>query len=191
MHHVLFDFRARNQTKDGPVEDIHFNTTSRVLEGEHAPIMGYPIFVGLRVGEDGVGFEGFTVNVKNEADEQFLKLLESDAFKSGLTLAETVQPAIKPLSQMAVGMANAVASRNKNVKVQEFNIGLDFTDIATGARLAQGSYVVVQIPESLGAVWSWSDWVYNPENGYIVSKANPAQTIPYNYIVFSVSKHGG
>ena len=116
MHHVLFDFRARNQTKDGPAEDVHFNTTSRVQEGEHAPVIGYPIFVGLRVGEDGVGFEGSTVNVKNENDELFLSVLESDAFKSGLTLVETVQPAIKPLSQIATGMATAIAKRNRNVE---------------------------------------------------------------------------
>jgi hypothetical protein len=191
MHHVLFDFRARNQTKDGPAEDVHFNTTSRVQEGEHAPVIGYPIFVGLRVGEDGVGFEGSTVNVKNENDELFLSVLESDAFKSGLTLVETVQPAIKPLSQIATGMATAIAKRNRNVKVQEFYLGLDFTDIATRARLAQGSYVVVQIPESLGTVWRWSDWVYDPDSGYVVSKADRTATIPYNYIVFSVSKHGG
>jgi hypothetical protein len=190
MHHVLFDFQGRNQAKDAGVEDVHFNASYRVLEGEHAPIIGYPVFVGLSVGQDGVGFQGFTVNVKNESDEAFLNVLESDAFRSGLTLIETAQPAIKPLSQMAVGMASAIAKRNRNVKVQEFSLGLDFSDIATRAKLAQGSYVVVQIPESMGTLWRWSDWVYDPESGYVVKKDDPQQTIPYNYIVFGVSRYG-
>ncbi len=190
MHHVLFDFQGRNQARDNTVEDVHFNATYRVQEGEHAPIMGYPIFVGLNVGHDGVGFQGSTVNVKNENDEAFLAVLESDAFRSGLTLIETAQPALKPLSQIAVGMASSIAKRNRNVKVQEFNLGLDFSDVATRAKLAQGSYIVVQIPEAMGTLWRWSDWVYDPESGYVVKRDDPNQAIPYNYIVFGVSKYG-
>lgn len=190
MHHVLFDFQGRNQAKDNATEDVHFNATYRVQEGGHAPIIGYPIFVGLNVGPDGVGFQGFTVNVKNENDEAFLEVIESDAFRAGLTLIETAQPALKPLSSMALGMASSIAKRNRNVKVQEFNLGLDFSNVATRAKLAQGSYIVVQIPEAMGTVWRWSDWIYDPESGYVVKREDNNQTIPYNYIVFGVSKYG-
>jgi hypothetical protein len=41
----------------------------------------------------------------------------------------------------------------------------------------------------MGTLWRWSDWVYDPESGYVVKKDDPQQTIPYNYIVFGVSKY--
>jgi len=110
-----------------------------------------------------------------------LGFLESDVFRGGLKLATTVQPAI--------GLTRAIASRNRNVPVQDFFMGLDFSTIATRARLAEGSYIAVQIPEKLQTVWDWSEWAYNPNNGQIVNKADATQLIPYNYIVFGVSRY--
>ncbi len=189
-HRVLFDFYAQNQVP-GHVEHLHFNATHRVREGEQAAILGYPIFVGLNVGTEGVAFKCFTVNVGNEADEAFLGFLESDVFKEGLKLASTVQPAIGLFSETVLGLTKAIASRNKNVAVQDFYLGLDFSHIATRARLAEGSYLAVQIPETIQTVWDWSEWVYNPVNGRVVNKANPTQLIPYNYVVFSISRYEG
>lgn len=189
-HRVLFDFFAQNQVS-GQTEDLHFNATYRVREGERAAILGYPVFVGLNVGTEGVAFKCFTVNVQNDEDERFLGFLESDAFRSGLKLATTAQPAIAPLTAIATGLTRAIATRNRNVPVQDFYLGLDFSTIATRARLAVGSYIAVQIPEKLQTVWDWSTWVYNPTNGQIVNKGDPAQLIPYNYIVFSVSRYEG
>ena len=191
MHNILFDFYAQNQVAANAIEDVHFNAVYRVQEGEHAPIVGYPIFIGLKVGSEGVAFKCFTVNVKNENDELFLSVLESDVFKAGLQLASVVQPAIKPLSQIAVGMATAIGKRNQNAKVQEFYLGLDFTQTPGGARLAEGAYVAVQIPENLSTVWDWNEWVYHPDIGHVVSKDDQKQMIPYNYIVFGVSRYEG
>jgi hypothetical protein len=188
-HRVLFDFYAQNQVP-GDVEHLHFNATHRVREGEQAAILGYPIFVGLNVGAEGVAFKCFTVNVQNDEDEKFLGFLESDIFKAGLKLASTVQPAIAPFSQMALNLTKSIATRNRNVPVQDFYMGLDFSTIATRARLAEGSYLAVQIPETLHTVWDWSEWIYNPANGQIVNKAEPTRLIPYNYLVYSVSRYG-
>ncbi len=190
MHRVLFDFYAQNQVA-GNLEHLHFNSTYRIQQGERAAIIGYPIFVGLNVGADGVAFKCFTVNVKNDQDEAFLGFLESDVFKSGLRLAQTLQPAIAPLSEIAVGLTKSIAARNQNVPVQDFYMGLDFGTIATRARLAEGSYIAVQIPEKLVTVWDWRDWVYSPSNGMIVNKADATQLIPYNYVVFSISRYEG
>ena len=190
MHRVLFDFYAQNQVGSG-VENLHFNATYRVQEGERAAIIGYPIFVGLNVGSDGVAFKCFTVNVQNDQDEAFFGFLESDVFKSGLKLAQVVQPAIAPLSEIAVGLTKSIATRNRNVPVQDFYMGLDFSAIAMRARLAEGSYIAVQVPEKLQTVWNWTDWVYSPANGQVVNKADATQMIPYNYIVFSVSRYDG
>jgi hypothetical protein len=189
-HRILFDFYAQNQVP-GNVEHLHFNSTYRVREGQQAAIIGYPIFIGLNVGTEGVAFKCFTVNVKNDDDEAFLGFLESDAFKAGLKLVSTVQPAIAPLSGMAIALTKSIAGRNRNVPVQDFYMGLDFTNIPTGARLAEGAYVAVQIPETLQTVWDWSEWAYNPNNGQVINKTDPKQLIPYNYIVFSVSRYEG
>jgi hypothetical protein len=188
-HQVLFDFYAQNQVP-GQVEHLHFNATCRVREGERAASLGYPIFVGLNVGSEGVAFKCFTVNVKNSADEAFLSFLDSDVFKAGLKLASTMQPAIGPLSGMAMGITRAIAQRHQNVAVQDFYLGLDFSTIATRARLAEGSYLAMQLPESLETLWDWSDWIYQPGTGQIVNRENPNQLIPYNYLVFGVSRYG-
>jgi hypothetical protein len=189
-HRVLFDFYARNQVPGG-AEELHFNATYRVREGERAAIAGYPIFVGLNVGSEGLAFRCHTVNVKNDADEAFLDLLEGDTFKAGLKLATTAQPAIAPLANMALGLTKAVAKRNRNVSVQDFYLGLDFAGTGMGARLAQGDYIAVQIPETLRRVWRWDDWVFDPGSGLIVDRADANMLIPYNYTVFGVSRYDG
>jgi hypothetical protein len=189
-HRILFDFYAQNQVSSG-IEHLHFNATYRVRENEEAAIIGYPIFVGLNVGIEGVVFRCLTVNVKNEDDEALLGFLESDVFKSGLMLATTAQPAIAPLSSMAIALTKSIARRHKNVPVQEFYIGLDFTKIAFRARLNEGSYIAVQIPEAFERVWDWDEWVYHPKSGQVVSRDDEAKLIPYNYLVFSVSRYVG
>lgn len=189
-HRILVDFYARNQVP-GQVEDLHFNATYRALQGEQVPIAGYPIFVGLNVGTEGVGFRCHTVNVKNDDDEVLLDFLEGDVFKAGLRLAETAQPAIAPLAGMALGLTKGLARRNRNVSVQDFYLGLDFAGTGMGARLAQGDYIAVQIPEKLQVIWNWDDWVYNPANGQIVSKEHPENLIPYNYLVFGITRYSG
>jgi hypothetical protein len=189
-HRILFDFYAQNQVSSG-IEHLHFNATYRVRENEEAAIIGYPIFVGLNVGIEGVVFRCLTVNVKNEDDEALLGFLESDVFKSGLMLATTAQPAIAPLSSMAVALTKSIARRHKNVPVQEFYIGLDFTKMPFRARLNEGSYIAVQIPEAFERVWDWDEWVYHPKSGQVVSRDDEAKLIPYNYLVFSVSRYVG
>lgn len=187
-HRVLFDFYAQNQLMED-IEHLHFNATYRARQGEQVAVVGLPIFVGLSVGTEGVVFKCFTVNVRNDDDEAFLDVLESDVFKTGLKLATSVQPAIAPFSQLALGITRSIAKRHRNVPVQDFYMGLDFSNITTRARLAEGSYIAVQIPETLQAVWDWKDWMYQPTNGQIVSGTGPGKLIPYNYFVFSVSQY--
>ena len=189
-HRVLFDFYAQNQVP-GSVEHLHFNAACRARQGQHAGVIGYPIFVGLNVGTEGVAFRCYTVNVKNDADEAFLSFLDSDAFKAGLLLASTAQPAIGLLSQMAYGLTRTLATRHRNVPVQEFHMGLDFSSDPMGARLAEGAYLAVQIPESVQVVWDWSEWVYDPSTGHVVSRTDPSLLIPYNYLVLGVARYEG
>jgi len=105
-------------------------------------------------------------------------------------LATVAQPAIAPLSVLALGLTKAIAGRNRNVPVQNFQMGLDFDGPMMGARLAQGDYIAVQIPMDLRGVWSWKDWRYDQETEEILN-AHDGSYIPFNYIVFGVTKYEG
>jgi len=187
-HRILFDFYAQNQVP-GATEHLHFNSTFRIREGQQAGIIGYPIFIGLNVGSEGVAFKCFTVNVANDEDEALLGMLESDVFRAGLKLATAAQPAIAPLSGMAVALTKNIAGRHRNVPVQDFYMGLDFTNRATGARLAEGSYIAVQIPDTFEREWDWNEWAYLPTSGQIINKNRVTEIIPYNYVIFGVNRY--
>ncbi len=189
-HRVLLHFFAQHQTPNQS-EGLHFNATYRVREGEHAALRGYPIFIGLAVGGEGIRLKCRTINVKNDQDEAFLNVLESDVFKSGLKLVTTAQPAVAPLSELALGLARTIATRHRNISVQDFDLGLDFSNLPMGARLAEGAYLAVQMPESLQPVWDWDEWTYHPTSGQVVHRTDHHRTIPYNYLVFSISRYEG
>jgi hypothetical protein len=187
QHRILFDFYARNQS-NGADTDLHFNATYRVEEGQEAGIRGHPIFVGVNVGNEGLALRCYTINVRNEGDEAFLNVLESDAFKQGLEITKRSQPVIKPFVEMAYGLTRALAGRNRNVPVQDVAFGLDFSTVPGSARLAEGAFIAVQIPDSLTAIWDWNDWVYDPVNGRMVGRHNRTDLIPFNYFVIGITR---
>jgi hypothetical protein len=187
MHNILLDFYAQSQADDG-TEHLHFNASYRVQDGEHSGVIGQPIFIGARVGTSGLSLRCLTVNVKNEEDERLIGFLDRDVFKMGLKLLHTAQPAIAPLSEMALGLITGMAKRARNVPVQDIYLGLDFGSTAGGARLAQGTYVAVQIPETQVLAWRWDDWVFDPVAGRIVLKSDRSTLIPYNYLAFAVER---
>ena len=184
VHHVLFDFFAQHQTTNAE-EDIHFGQIYRAQEGEGAGITGYPVFIGLKVSPEGVKFRCRTINVKNEDDERFLSFLNGDTFKNGLKLLESSNPLSPVVTEFATGIATSIAERNKNVAVQDFDMGLDFSKIKTRAKLREGSYIAVQAPD---VGWNWSKWQFDPQKGQVVSKTDRTKTIELNYVVFSISK---
>lgn len=186
---VLFDFSAQNQLSTG-AEDAHFNMTFRADDNALVGVVNYPIFMGLHVGTDIAMFRCYTVNVQNDQDDKLLASLDSEVFKKGLKLVEVAQPALAPLAEIAVGLTKAVASRNKNVPVQNIQMGLDFGGTRLGARLAQGDYIAVQVPIEVLRNWDWSAYKLDPRVGEIV-RVDDGQPIPYNYFAFGVSAYGG
>ena len=186
-HQVLFTFKAQNQLPNMP-EPASFSQTYRIQEGQQAGISGLPIFIGLNVGTIGAVFQVFTVNVKNNDDEALLKFLDSPTFQGGLNLLSTAQPVIKPFTEMALGVTRMLASRNRNVVVQDFYMGLDFSDTTFGVRLSVGSYIAVQVPSE--NTINWSDWIFSPQTGNIVRKQDQS-SLPYNYVVFRITRHEG
>ncbi|HEY9691104.1 MAG TPA: hypothetical protein V6D15_02820 [Oculatellaceae cyanobacterium] len=185
IHDVMVNFAARNQVADSQ-ESISFSQTYRVQEGQSAGIIGYPIFIGLNVGSQGIAFECSTINVKNEADRALLTALESSPFQTGLKLLTTAQPALAPFTTLTLGIVKALARRSENVAVQKFYLGLDFEDAAMGMRLAEGNYIAVQVPSE--DTLDWNKWIYRPDLGIIVHKADRS-LLEYNYLVFRVSRY--
>ncbi|WP_145677936.1 hypothetical protein [Azospirillum brasilense] len=186
-HTILFDFFGRNQV-DKETEDLHYNSTYRVRDGDSAGINGYPIFVNLTVGNDGVAFRCSTVNVQSDLDERLASVFDSDVFRQGLTLTTNAQPALRPFVEMANGVVKNILARNKSRRVQDFSLGLDFAPSATAAKLREGSYVVVQAPEDR---WSWSQWSYDQQSARVArseTKPGDVDTPIYNYIIFSIAR---
>ncbi len=187
-HNILLSFAARNQSSTVPgnaPELVSFSQTYRVQEGELAGVAGYPVFNGLNVGSQGAALECATINVSNDADEAVLAALESPPFKDGLRLLDTLQPALAPFTQITLGVVKTLTARNRNVGVQKFYLGLDFTPAALGIRLAEGNYIAVQVPSE--TTLNWDDWVLS-RDGAIVNKANNMASIPYNYVVFRITR---
>lgn len=185
IHRILLHFFAQHQTAQ-QIEDLHFNATYRAENGANAAVRGYPIFVGLGVGLEGLRVRCRTINVGNEADFAILNVLESGVFQSGLRLVSTAQPAIGPLSELAFGMAKAIASRNQNVSVQDIDLGLDFGTTPMGARLAEGSYIVAQVPASQEIYWD--EWCFHPSSGQILHQDDRSLRFQFNYLIFSISR---
>lgn len=184
LHYVMLTFKALNQLKDA-AEPAAFNQTYRVQQGQQGGIIGYPIFLGLGVGEVGISLQAASVNVKNDSDEKLLGFLDSAPVTAGLNLLTTAQPALKPFTELAVGLGKMIASRNKNVAVDEMFLGLDFDGTVMGARLAAGDYVVVQVPSNNSL--NWSEWQFDPAVGDIVKTTSQKESIPFNYFVFSIT----
>src|SRR5262245_58869283 len=188
-HHVLFDFYAQSQAAEA-TEHLHFSMNLRVRNGEVAGVRGRPIFVGLPVGPEGLNFKCFTVNVANAEDEKFLGFLDSDTFRGGLRLLSALQPAAALFSATALALTRQVAARHRNVPVQDFCLGLDFSGNPARAALAEGTYVVVQGPGAAAQPWKWDAWLLLP-GGQLVARADQATLPPFNYLLFSLTRFAG
>ncbi len=184
MHTVLCEFSGKNQVA-GETEELSFALRFDARDQSSPSIAGAPIFMGLTVGGNGVSFKGRVVNVRNSADDIVLATLDTPAFKNGLTLLSTAQPALKPLASLAAATVGAVMKRRQNRQVHAFELGLDFYGSATSARLRHGSYVVVQTDSATS--WDWTDYEWNPSGLAIHPKGQPEVSPEFNYMVVGVS----
>jgi hypothetical protein len=182
-HQVLVTCKGVAQI-DNNAEPVSFSKSYRSKDLGRAAVVGQPIFVGLETGDQGVGLQCSTVNVRSAGDEDILNVLESQTFDNGLKLLTTAQPVLKPFTEMTVGLAKTLAKRNRNFLVQDFYLGLDFDGAGGGARLRIGSYIAVQAPSDPAI--DWRDWIYSPNDSAIVLRADAKVSLPYNYLVFRV-----
>jgi hypothetical protein len=183
-HTVLCEFTGKNQIP-GETEELRFALTLKARDGSGAGVTGTPIFLGVSVGNNGISFEGTTVNVRNSVDDAVLKALATGPFRDGLSLLTTAQPALKPFVGLAGSLVSAVAARNKNRPIYSFKLGLDFESGSTSACLRQGSFIVIQGDASN---WSWRDVVWNSESQQVLRR-HDLTPIEFNYFVFRVSPY--
>ncbi|MCP1220453.1 hypothetical protein NKW45_01165 [Acetobacter orientalis] len=183
-HTVLCEFTGKNQIQ-GEAEELRFALTVKARDGSGAATIGTPIFLGLSVGENGISFEGSTVNVRSDLDDDLLKALGTGPLRDGLSLLTTVQPALKPFVGLAGSLVSAVASRSKNRPVYSFKLGLDFESGSTSACLRYGSFIVIQ---GDNANWSWRNVVWNSEAQQVLTRQDN-KPIKFNYLVFRVSPY--
>ncbi|MCV3243577.1 hypothetical protein ABID19_006657 [Mesorhizobium robiniae] len=186
-HRILCEFAGKNQAQ-GVVEELRFATTCVARDQQGSSVSSLPVFLGVTAGQNGISFEGRTVNVRSSYDDTVLEVLGSETFKQGLSLLDAVQPAIRPFAKLAEGVVKMAASRNKNRQVHTFSLGLDFGSNSTSARLRCGSYIVVQS----GSVynWDWSLYKWDANTNRIVARMDSGVAPPaWNYMVFGVSRY--
>lgn len=183
-HKILCQFTGKNQI-EGEAEEMKFALTTEARDGSSAAVSGSPIFLGVSVGQNGIAFEGSTVNVRSSYDDVLLSALDSGPFRDGLSLLTTVQPALKPFVGLAGSLVGSVLSRSRNKPVYAFKLGLDFEASSTSACLRHGSFVVIQGDHS---DWSWDDVVWNADAQQLL-KRNDRQSLEFNYMVFRVSPY--
>ncbi|MEH6461712.1 hypothetical protein [Chitinimonas sp. JJ19] len=183
-HSILCEFSGKNQVA-GETEELTFARRFEARDNSGPSIAGTPIFMGINVGQDGISFKGRTVNVKSNLDEVILATLDTPAFKSGLALLNTAQPALKPLTSLAAAAVDMTLKRRNNIQVHCFDMGLDFSQGSTSARLRHGSYVVVQTDD--GAAWGWDHYVWNSDGHVLQHRSEPSKKLGFNYMVFGVA----
>lgn len=182
-HEILCEFTGKNQTRDEQ-EEMQFAIKTEARDGASAAISGAPIFLGVTVGNNGIAFEGKTINVRSKTDDELLAALSSGTFREGLGLLTTAQPALKPFVGLASSVVTAVLKRSKNKQIQFFKLGLDFSTNQTSVALRHGSFAVIQADN---VDWDWEKLAWNADAQQIVRRAD-GESPGYNYLVFRVSK---
>jgi len=181
-HLILCEFTGKNQMST-ETEELHFALRFNANDKTSASLNGVPIFMGVTVGNNGISFEGRSINVKSTGDETVLDTLGAPAFQNGLGLLLSAQPALKPFTSLATAVVKTIAGKSKNAQVHNFALGLDFEASGSSAKLQYGSYIVVQCDDT--AKWNWEDYEWNRDTNTIEVKGQ-SQPFPYNYMVFGV-----
>ncbi|MBS7776803.1 hypothetical protein [Acidovorax sp. CCYZU-2555] len=183
-HTILCEFNGKNQVLPEN-EELKFATKFSANDKSAAAVMNAPIFLGLTVANDGISFEGRTINIESKGSEAILAALETPVFKAGLSLISTAQPALKQLVSLAAASIKNIESSKKNKQVHHFNLGLDFSDRVTSARLRLGTYIIIQTDS---ASWDWTQFEWQRDAMLLrdVRKTH-AESIGFNYLAIGVS----
>ena len=115
-HTILCEFTGKNQISGGAEEKMRFALTTTANDRSGSGVSGEPIFLGVSVGQDGIAFEGRTINVRSSTDDTLMEALGSDTFRNGLALLTSVQPALKPFVGLAGALSKLLPAEARIVK---------------------------------------------------------------------------
>jgi hypothetical protein len=166
---------------------VSWNLLVPSYESTEAPLLSFPIFIGLNPGKLGLQM-GYEITLaQDDSDEAVLEVLDSDAFKSGLKIVTTWQPVIAPFCELATGIAKMIFARNRKRRADLCTFGLWFSPTSMGFKLAKGDYIFAQVPH-IGTI-SWSDYIFDSTTGIIRMKnpSNDGDNFPYNYVVIGIN----
>ena len=180
-HLILCEFTGKNRVST-ETEELHFALRFNANDGSSASLNGVPIFMGVTVGNNGISFEGRSINVKSSGDETVLETLGTPAFQNGLGLLLSAQPALKPFTSLATAWLKLLLARARMLKSTTLAQARLRSERQFG-QLQYGSYVVVQCDDT--ANWDWDEYQWNRDTNAIESKSN-SQPFHYNYMVFGV-----
>lgn len=185
-------------------QPVQYARTHEIREGDGLATNGYPIFIGLRSGDEGAAFRVTVIHLKNDDDMDLAKKV-TDNVKEGLNLLGPAGSLISTVTGHVQGIVQHIKNRNRNRIIQDVFLGLDHSELNTRAKLAEGSYIVVQIDHD-PSLWNWDQWVFDRKNGQVVRKGvdRPVseyasdmkgntkkkflRKMDFNYMVFGVSK---
>lgn len=187
-HRLLFDFALQSQIPAGDAPILHYNAKFRARNGETVPVRNFPLFFGLAPSAEGITFGFQTVNVSSSIDEGLLSFLGRDDFKKGLTLLTAATPVLGQISEMAASLTGWLAGQSRNAKVQEFRQGLDFRSGPLGGGLAEGSYIVAQIPVEHAGDWTWDDWHVDPALVRLARRGDTTTELDFNHMIFGIHR---
>ena len=183
---IMFEFTGNHEMSAQGSTEVKFSQVYSVdaVTGE-AGFAGYPVFLGLNMGNIGLQFKCQTVFVESDQDRQLLSFMESSVFRQGLQLINTWQPALKVVTEFASGLATGLVKRQQGRVVQQVDLGLYFSSAPTRPKMREGSYIVIQVDRD---DWDWSLFEYHPASAEVRLKAEPDKPLPFNYFIFSVSR---
>ena len=186
-HTILFDFALQAQGCENQANPaFHYNAKFSANNGETVPVRNYPLFSGINASSEGIVFGFQTINVSSSFQDGLLDFLDRNEFRNGLTILGAMTPALAQISEITSSLSRWLAKQTENVKVQEFLQGLDFSSSRVGGGLAEGTYIVVQIPQEVQREWSWEDWIVDPHLLRLTPKDNLSTPVDYNHMMFGV-----
>ena len=184
-HHLLFHCAATHHLD--PPERLHMRITRPVEQSAPFLILDQPLFAGLTAGAPGLDLRLLVLTVRDARDRALLDALDTDLARLGLQLLAQPQPAAALFSDQTFQLTAALRS-NAPPAIHSVSIDLGFERRAGSVPLALGTYVVVQAPRAYEVAWDWDEWRYDPESGRIVRPDEPEETLPFNYLVFTIDR---
>jgi hypothetical protein len=185
-HTMLFDFALQSQPSQDSVPVYHYNAKFRAGDGETVPVHDFPLFHGFSAAAEGIVFGFQIINLESSFNKGLLDFLDTDEFKLGLSLLN-LTPVLGQISQMCAGMARWLAGQSANAPVQAFRQGLGFATSPLSGRLAEGYYVVAQIPVEFQREWNWDDWLIDPVLQCLVQR-DGTTVLDFNHFIFGLHR---